>query len=217
MRPKVLTLAPTVAADPDGISTSQTPAGGGVQSLTITGALASNGTVTFDVPRRVIVTSAGNESSRTFTVTGTDRWGQTITEAITGLNIGAAQSKLDFATVTGITTDANTAGAITAGTDETLSTRWFVPNRYSTDFQIAMAIIISGTCQVSIEHTLDDVLAKTVTPSSLFEVFTKGGMTDINEDAEGSYDNIVGAVRMTMRSYGGTTDTAELTIIPRGQ
>jgi hypothetical protein len=104
------------ALDADGISASQTPADGGAQSLTITGALASGGVAAISPPRHVAITSAGDDSGRTFTVTGTNESGQAITETVTGADTGAAVTKNNFATVTAIAVDDDTAAAVTAGT-----------------------------------------------------------------------------------------------------
>lgn len=101
------------AADADGISTSQTPGAAG--NLTITGALASGGVATLGYGRKVTITSAGNDSGRTFTVTGTDENGNAQTESITGPNIGTSTGTKNFLTVTQIAIDAAAAGAITAG------------------------------------------------------------------------------------------------------
>lgn len=103
------------ALDADGIAQSQTPSGGGEQSLTLNGAAVVTGVAYLGYRRTVTVTSAADDSGRTFTVTGTDANGTTITEAITGANATVATGAKEFLTVTGVTTDDNTAGAITVG------------------------------------------------------------------------------------------------------
>lgn len=105
--------ADTDALDADSISQSQTPSGAG--NLTINGAKASGGVATFNSARQVTITSAGNDSARTFTVTGTDVNGFSISEAVTGANASAATSTKHFKTVTQIAVDDATAGAVTAG------------------------------------------------------------------------------------------------------
>ena len=62
------------AADTDGVCASQTP--GSATNMTINGALADSGSVTFDQPRNLTIASAGDDSGKTFTVTGTDETGQ---------------------------------------------------------------------------------------------------------------------------------------------
>jgi hypothetical protein len=104
--------------DADGVCTSAsiTAASGG----TIGGALASGGVATFDVPRNVVITSAGNDSAKTFTVTGTDEYGNAVVENITGANAGAASGKKAFKTVTAVDIDSNSAGNVTVGTGDVL-------------------------------------------------------------------------------------------------
>lgn len=109
----VFVEADTDAADPDGVAASQTPSGAG--NLTINGAKASGGVATFNAARQVTITSAGNDAGRTFTITGTDVNGNTLTEAVTGANADTATSTKHFKTVTQIAVDAATAGAVTAG------------------------------------------------------------------------------------------------------
>ena len=102
------------AADVDGVCQSQTPAAGGVQNLTINGAQSSGGVATFTAGRLITIASASDDSARTFTVTGTDVNGNTQTETIAG-PATTVTGTLYFRTVTQVTVDANTAGAITVG------------------------------------------------------------------------------------------------------
>ena len=72
-------------------------------ALTIGGALASGGSCTFDAGRIVTILSAGNDSSKSFTVVGTDVNGDAQTESITGANAGTATGSAYFKTVASIT------------------------------------------------------------------------------------------------------------------
>lgn len=112
-------------ADADGIATSQTPAAGGEQALSLTA-----DPVTLDVPRNVTVTSAGDETGRTFTVTGTDEYGEDMTEDITGANAGVASGAKAFKTVSSVTVDANTAGAVTVGFGDVLGLPYRIGGEY---------------------------------------------------------------------------------------
>jgi hypothetical protein len=106
--------ADTTAADADGVCQSQTPAAGGVQNLTINGALSSGGVATFVAARFITIASASDDSARTFTVTGTDVNGNVQTEVIAGPATTVTGTKY-FRTVTQVSVDGNTAGAITVG------------------------------------------------------------------------------------------------------
>lgn len=145
----------SVAASANGIALSQTPLAGG--DLTINGAQATSGVASLTDQRRVIITSAGNDSGRTFTIYGTRTGGQVISEAVTGANIGAAQSVYDYNTVTRITVDAATAGAITVGTNGVGSTPWKMPNIHIAPFSMDIETLVgSGTATYNIETTMDD-------------------------------------------------------------
>ena len=110
------------AADPDGIALNQSLSGSG--NLTLNGILmtqdATNGTsinssVQFNVPTTITITSAGNDSGRTFTVTGTNTSDGAQTEDITGANAGTATGSSIFKTVTQIAINGASAGNVSAG------------------------------------------------------------------------------------------------------
>lgn len=149
-----LTLA-LAAADADGISVSQTPSGAG--NLTITGALASGGVATMDVARRVIITSAADDHSRTFTITGTGRNGLSQSETIAGGNAVAVQSVRDYLTVTQVSVDAATAGAVTVGTNGAASTAPILIDTYANRSIIGVTMFFNGTVNSSIEVARDDL------------------------------------------------------------
>ncbi len=109
----VFLTADTVALDADGISVAATLGAAG--NLTLGGALTSGGSATFNAGRIVTLLSAGDDSSRTLTVTGTDVNGDAQTEEITGANAGTATGSKYFKTVTQIAIDAASAGNVSAG------------------------------------------------------------------------------------------------------
>ena len=103
-----------VAAASTGLCASQSLASAG--NLTLNGSLVSSGVGIMDAARRVGITSAGNDSSVVWTITGTDRNGNTLTENLNGGNAVLVQSVNDFLTVTSIYGSAATASTVTAGT-----------------------------------------------------------------------------------------------------
>jgi len=111
---KAVTItADTVALDADGISVAA--AVGNNAALTIGGALASGGSVTLSHGRVVTILSAGDDSAKSFTVTGTDVDGDSQTESITGANAGTATGSKYFKTISGISAVGNPAGNVSAG------------------------------------------------------------------------------------------------------
>jgi len=84
------------------------------------GDLCSDGVATMDVPRQVVLAPAGDESSNTFTVTGTNYDGDVIREVITGVKgtgvgtVSVFGTEL-FKTVTAIAATNDCAEAVTCG------------------------------------------------------------------------------------------------------
>lgn len=156
MRPIIMTKVLT-AGSATAISASQTPLAAG--NLLINGTAASGGVATLDAARRVIITSAGNDTGRTFTVYGTGHSNNPQTEAVTGASGAAASTVNDFITVTRISVDAATAGAVTAGTNTIGSTGWKIPAINVTPFNLRIETTVSGTVAYAIETTMDDVFS----------------------------------------------------------
>ncbi len=160
MRPQVITTA-VMSDDADGISVSQKPAAGGIQSLTITGALAADSvTAIIANAQRVGITSDANDSGVTFSVTGTDADGVVHTESsITGPSSDTVLTTAYFKTVTGVTISGNATGNITVGTLATngLVTRSIIINWRQTPFNMSLsAELTAGTAEFfGMDYTVD--------------------------------------------------------------
>ena len=121
------------AADTNGICTSQTTSA--AANMTLNGALCAtiNGNSVYAPSvsgtaatadgawaRKIGITSDGNDSGITFTITGTDVNGKALSETVTGPNSTTVYSTnstaANFKTVTKIATSAATTGNITIGT-----------------------------------------------------------------------------------------------------
>lgn len=119
--------------DADSICASQTPSG--ASDLVINGALATtnpvagaggtaaagSATVRFSTPQRVYVTTAGNSSARTMTITGTLQSSTTfgpgvvVTETFTAPNTNTRASTNLYSTITSVSISGAATGAITVG------------------------------------------------------------------------------------------------------
>jgi hypothetical protein len=153
MQPISATVGPLDAADADGICESQTPSGAG--ALTLDGVLVSGGVATLDAARRVLITAVGDESGKTFTITGTSYNGQVQSETITGPNATTAQSVLDYKTVISVTISAAAANAITVGTNGVASSRWLRLDNWAFP-QVGIQCNVNGTVNYTVQQTLDD-------------------------------------------------------------
>ena len=151
MQPMSVTVGPIAAASANNICASQTP----TSSLTINGALASGGVATLDVQRRVLITTAADESAKTFTVTGTNWAGNTISQTITGPNATTGATTISFKTVTSITISAAAAGAVTVGTNGVADSPWVRFDDFAPNY-VSAACTVTGTANWTIQITLDD-------------------------------------------------------------
>ncbi len=195
-------------ADDDGISLSQTPLGAG--NLTITGALATAGVATMDVARRVLITAAADESGKTFTIYGTDRYGNTQSEVVTGPNATTVNSVLDYKTVTRIAVSAATTGAVKAGTSQVAGSAIYILDRFVAADSVSCAVEITSTENVSIQVAyLDD----TVNGFSAFQSATgvvwyappnTAALTGITSNAAAYISMPVTAIRLLQNSGTGS-------------
>lgn len=188
MQPIVKTIGPLAAAVANSICLSQTPAGAG--ALTINGALASGGVATIAAPSRITITSAGNDSGKTFVVTGTDAAGNAITETITGPNTTTVTSLLTYKTVTSVVISAAAAGAITVGNSQSGSSGpialdpWAFP-------QVAIQCSVTGTVNYTIQQTLDN-------PNDPVNPIARASVQWVNHPDT----NLVGATTTVQGNYG---------------
>lgn len=114
------------------------------------------GVATFDTPRRLIITSGGNDTGITFTVAGTDARGSAIGEVVTGASGGAAQSVLDYKTITSVLSSGAAATTLTFGTNGVASSQWIRFDDYAANSQISIQCTVSGTTNYTVQQTMDD-------------------------------------------------------------
>jgi hypothetical protein len=148
------------AAVGNAVCASQTPAGAGL--LTINGANATGGVYTAPTnPRYLSITTAANESTKTFTITGTDRNGNSLVYA----TVGAASATttvypVSFQTITSVAVSAATAGAITVGFAAQGATGWIPLDRHSSPtIGIGVKLSTSANLTFTMQSTYDDVQA----------------------------------------------------------
>jgi len=157
--------ADTVALDADGISVAA--AVGNNAALTIGGALASGGSVTLSHGRVVTILSAGDDSAKSFTVTGTDVNSDSQTESITGANAGTATGSKYFLTISGISAVGNPAGNVSAGVNASAAdVIWEGRARFQ-----GLNLVCTGTAGVL------DFLTTSPTGTSVYKVGTVASAT----------------------------------------
>lgn len=105
--------------------------------------------------RRVAIAYTGSDTS--FTIVGTNGTGNVITDVAVGAS-GAAQSNLDFVTVTSITPVGGGLTGVTAGTNGVGSSPWTAWNwRGYSPMSLSTAVeLVSGSVNYTVQYTYDD-------------------------------------------------------------
>lgn len=207
MRPISFIWGNYTAAVANSIALTQTPLAAG--DLTLAGALAVGGIATLTVSGQVTITSAGNDSGKTFTIYGTSNSGSIISEAIAGGNVAAVTSVLSYKTITRIAVSAATAAAVTAGNAQSGNTDWipldlYVPNQV-TNISASVTGTINYTVQYTNEDPWDNTLAQQVVPLSVAALV--GATTS---QTSGLNQTLMRAVRFKVNSGSGS---ARVTIV----
>lgn len=204
--PRIRSFTYTLATpDLNGICLDQTT--GGAANLTINGASASGGTVTFTGGGyRVSAESAGDIQTVTFTITGTDPEGRAITDTITGVNASTVETTAYFKTVTQVAADGAVGTNVEIGhVDE------FAAQMYPLDVYIdktTCMVNVSGTVNLDVQALVQDPQTVTSDNQVWFDHVLLAGVT---ADSTGSYDQPIDAVRVITNSFSAGA-TIEFTV-----
>lgn len=195
------------AASATNVAASQSP-GAGV--ITLNGSAVSGGIATLDASRRVIVTSGGNDSAITFTIVGTNRSGNPLSETIAGGNATAASTTQDFKTVSSVTHTGSIATTVTVGTNGVGSTQWFSVGYHTTPVNLGIGVVVTGTINFTVEYTYDNLNG--TTPPAIWPLTALASKTAATDS------NIlfpVTGVRLTQNSFTNP-GTATMSIVQAG-
>ena len=199
MRPIVQTrqLAAAVA---NGIAQDQQLGAAG--NLTLDGSLVdTDGVAQLGTQRQVAFESAGNIATVVFTITGTDDSGAVISEDITGISASTVLSTLNYATVTQIAADAAFASDVEVGTTGVGASQTVPLDQYLTPFNVSLGVVITGTVDVTVEYTFDDIFGDAPGPFSWTD---HPDLTNVVADADGTFISPVSACRLLTNSGDGT-------------
>jgi len=197
------------AVDADGIAQSQTPTEAG--NLTLNGALGT----TLDYARVLVLTTAADETTKTFTITGTGSSGEAIVEELTGVNNTTALTTNYFKTITSIAVSAATAGAITFGTSAATraAQSQAVPLEYLNEVPATYHVTVVGTINFTVLESFDDLLKNGVgsDTGTNFHALTALEAKTATTTAVGTRGST--AVKIRVNSYSSGAEV-QLTIVP---
>ena len=197
------TVGPLAAASVNAIVTSASGTAGTKLTLTTS-------PYVLDFPRRIIITSAGDDSSHTFTIVGTDWNGFPVTETLTGATAGnAAQSVYDYATIVSITPVQNTTGAVQVGTNGVASTRPIFLDEWAFG-PTAIQVNVSGTANATVRQSLDDPNASAGYTGVIWVNHPDSTLVNLTGTVQGNYAYLPKVVQLLVNS--GATGTSSVTI-----
>ena len=190
------------------IAASQSPGAGAITLTTAAGVTVDTATAANSaVGRRVIITSGGNDLGINFTVNGTGPSGSTISDTFAGASGAAAQSNLDFVTVTSITHTGSVAGTLTAGTNGVGSSPWLTLNWHVTSIMnVGIAVeLVSGSAGYTVEYTYDDpnnLLGGALFPLA-FSSLSPAALVGASATKDGAITSPIAAIRLSIASGTG--------------
>lgn len=206
MRPISITRALT-AADANGIAIAQQAVGAG--DLTLNGILVAGGIAQLGSQRKVGIASTGNLSAVTFTVYGTDQAGNLISEGVAGPNNGTVSTVLDFYTVTRVSVSAAVGTDVEVGTTDAGASQPVPLDIYLTPFNVSVGLTVTGTVDVTLQYTFDDIFAN----AGPFSWRDTDDMANATANGEETFISPVRASRLLTNSGTGS---ATLNIIQAG-
>jgi hypothetical protein len=182
------------------IATSAATSGNVTVGTNGTADIATNGTA-----RQVIVTSGGDDTGVTFTVTGTNAGGFPLVETFAGAN-GVASSVNYFNTVTKVTASAASASTVLVGTNTVGSGAWVSLSTLMTPSNVVASVVVSGTVNYTVQYTYDDL-------QSVSTVWDDPVLTSETTNGETTYSFPITGLRCKVNSGTGT---ATMTTIQAG-
>ena len=189
-----------IAADDDYVCASQSPAGAG--NLLINGPETVSGVATFDTQRRVLFTFAADESNHTFVVYGTNQSGSSIQETVLGTTPGTVATNQDFLTVTRISIDHASTGALTVGTNGVGSTDWQSVDLMRQPVNIGFQVDVSGTVNYTVEATNTDI--QNLAPGAYATAWAHVTVASQAVGQSAAWTDSIAYFRLTINSGTGT-------------
>lgn len=190
-----------------GIAALQTTGGAGNLTLAAT-------TVTLTNASFVALTSTGNISGVTFTVTGTDPDGNAITDTITGPNNNTVYGVKAFLTVTQIAVNGAVATNTRAGWDGTGSVEISPTSALNFFNPIAteISLEVTGTVNATVQECFDDVLLTVPTNAVWYDVTALASKT---ANTRSQISVCATAVRLKVNTYSNGATAKMVIIQPR--
>lgn len=156
---KVVQYGAVAAQSTNGICVAATATA--AATLSATGTLVSDGVATLDVARVVTITSTSDNSGRTFTISGTDNYGEDLVASIAGPNNATVSTLSAFKTVTSVAVNGAVTGNVSVGSGLGLGLPY-----YLSDLGKIVSVSYSGKAPAAANVTFTAPLSTTGTPTA---------------------------------------------------
>lgn len=167
------------------------------------GSLSLLSTSTSDsMGHKIIITSAGNDSGLTFTVSGTDVDGRTVSESITGPNTTTATSTNYYASDLAISVDGASAGNVSIGWDDEAVSKQLIGECYAESS--TTYVQATGTVNYTVQFCNQKTKLFDLASSPAWQAHTDTDVVTATADASGSANVPVCAYRVVVNSYSST-------------
>ena len=234
--PQIVTKGPLAAANPALIVASVIPTSGTALTLlgvnitttfpsalgmdtqpqvtvptTSPGAIFSTttNTVTLDTPRRVLLTYGSESSPRTMVITGTNHFGNPISETLSiPANVpggGTVATLQDFLTVTSVLPlGSGWTAAVTVGTNTVGSSPWLACSTAVSPMVLGVTCVVTGGVNYNIEYTNDSPNGIGLIPAVIPNPFSPVALYQQTASIAGTIDGPFAFWRLTVNSGGGS-------------
>lgn len=155
-------------------------------------------------PCRVLITSAGTDTGISFTITGTDWNGQTVSEKLTGGSSGSpVQSVYDYATITSVVPSGATASTNSVGTNGVGSCRPLFLDEYA-PAPTSIQVVVTGTVSATVQQSLDDPNGSQGYTGMTWINHPDTNLVNLSTSVQGNYAYLPKVSRILLNSGSGT-------------
>ncbi len=200
---------------PDSVRTSSTLKFLTVTNIYISGAgtgnieIGSCGIGTMATAGAISIYSGGDESDITFTVYGTDRYGNDNSEEITGPDTETVTGSVDWLVIQKISADGAVGNDVEVGSANVVFSQWIPVDRYGGDISVGCTVSSGASFTYALQHTFSDVQAAGFQEDDA-NVFVHATITGETTSQDGSYSTPISAVRAAITSFVSGTLTIDV-------
>lgn len=197
------------AASTTSVAAAQTVVGAGTLTLAASPVTFGSGTA-----QRITLTSTGNISGVTFTITGLGPNGAALVSTLAGPNNNTVTSLVAYTSVTSIANSGSVSTNTSAGNSATAESIMFPPDVNSNPLSIGFGCIIptGTTATYTVQHTFDNIYAPSAPIGSTYNYgaatnawFNHPVVAALTANSDGNYAFPVAAIRLIVTAAGTVT------------